>query len=39
MTDSLLELADWLQGHGVRHVAMEATGSFWKPVYNLLWRV
>ena len=36
MTDSLLELADWLQEHGVRHVAMEATGSFWKPVYNLL---
>ena len=36
MTEGLLELADWLHGHGVKHVAMEATGSFWKPVYNLL---
>jgi transposase len=36
MTPDLLELRDWLAGFGVTHVAMESTGSFWKPVYNLL---
>ena len=39
VTDDLLEMADWLRVHGVTHVAMEATGSLWKPVYNLLWRL
>ena len=32
----LLELADWLSQLGVAAVAMESTGVFWKPVYNLL---
>jgi len=36
MTQGLLELADWLVEHEVSHVAMESTGVFWKPVYNLL---
>ncbi len=36
MTRDLLELADWLAGEGATHVAMESTGSYWKPVYNLL---
>jgi transposase len=36
MTRSLLELADWLAEQGVTHVAMESTGVYWKPVYNLL---
>lgn len=36
MTDDLLALADWLAGHEVTHVAMESTGSFWKPVWNIL---
>jgi transposase len=36
MTADLLELADWLAGLGVRHVAMESTGVYWKPVWNLL---
>jgi transposase len=36
MTDELLALADWLAAEGVTHVAMEATGSYWKPVWNLL---
>jgi transposase len=36
MTDDLRALADWLAGHGVSHVAMESTGSFWKPVWNIL---
>jgi transposase len=36
MTKDLLELGDWLKSHEVTHVAMESTGSYWKPVYNLL---
>jgi transposase len=36
MTRDLLQLGDWLAEHGCTHVAMEATGVFWKPVYNLL---
>src|SRR5690606_17976274 len=27
---------DWIKSHGITHVAMESTGSYWKPVYNLL---
>lgn len=36
MTRDLLALRDWFQGEQVTHVAMEATGVLWKPVYNLL---
>jgi transposase len=36
MTAELLALADWLEAHGVHHVAMESTGVYWKPVFNLL---
>jgi transposase len=36
MTADLLALADWLAAAGVRHVAMESTGVYWKPVWNLL---
>ena len=36
MTADLLELRAWLQGEGVTHVAMESTGVYWKPVFNLL---
>ena len=36
MTADLLELADWLAAHAVRHVAMESTGVYWKPVFHLL---
>ncbi len=36
MTHDLLALVDWLQGLGVTHVAMEATGVYWKPVWNVL---
>ena len=36
MTEDLLALIDWIKSHGVTHVAMESTGSYWKPVYNLL---
>lgn len=36
VTSSLKELRDWLLAHKVTHVAMESTGVFWKPVYNIL---
>ena len=36
MTQDLLHLADWLADQGVTHVAMESTGAYWKPIYNLL---
>ena len=32
----LLSLRDWLQAHGVTHVAMESTGVYWKPIYYIL---
>jgi transposase len=35
-TGELLALADWLDGHGVNHVVMEATGVYWKPVWHIL---
>ncbi len=35
-TSGLLELHDWLQSDAVTHVAMEATGVYWKPVWHLL---
>src|SRR5215203_3220315 len=36
MTEDLLELSDWLAAAGCTHVAMESTGVYWKPIYNLL---
>lgn len=36
MTADLLGLSDWLTGLGVTHVAMESTGEYWKPVFNIL---
>lgn len=36
MTAQLLALSDWLAQAGVSHVAMESTGEYWKPVYNIL---
>jgi transposase len=36
MTDDLLALADGLAERGVTHAAMEATGSYWRPVWNVL---
>lgn len=36
MTQDLLALSDWLSTLGITHVALEATGEFWKPVYNIL---
>jgi len=36
MTADLLALSDWLTTVGVTHVAMESTGEYWKPVFNIL---
>jgi transposase len=36
MTQELLALAEWLEQWGVTHVAMESTGVYWKPLFNLL---
>jgi transposase len=36
MTEDILKLADWLIAEAVTHVAMESTGVYWQPVYNLL---
>jgi transposase len=36
MTQDLLALADWLLDAGCTHVAMESTGVYWKPIYNVL---
>jgi len=35
-TRELLALSDWLTSEGCRHVAMEATGVYWKPVWHIL---
>ena len=36
MTADLLALGDWLERDGVSHVALESTGVYWRPVFNLL---
>ncbi len=36
MTADLLQLVDWLHEWGITQVAMESTGDYWKPIYNLL---
>jgi transposase len=35
-TRDLLELGDWLAAQGITHVAMEATGVYWKPIWHIL---
>lgn len=36
MTDGLRDLCQWLQGSGCTHVAMESTGIYWVPVFNIV---
>jgi transposase len=36
MTDGLLDLAKWLKENAVQMAAMESTGSYWKPIFNIL---
>jgi len=35
-TKELMALSEWLTDHGVTHVAMEATGVYWQPVWHIL---
>jgi transposase len=35
-SSGLIELNEWLSGHEITHVAMEATGVYWKPVWHML---
>jgi transposase len=35
-TADILQVRDWLKERGVTHIAMESTGVYWKPIYNLL---
>jgi len=35
-TSSLIKLKEWLKKQGVTHIAMESTGVYWKPVFNVL---
>ena len=35
-TRELLKMADWLKSGGCEMIAMESTGSYWKPLYNIL---
>jgi transposase len=36
MTSDLFRLVDWIKSKSCTHVAMESTGVYWKPIYNLL---
>ncbi|SRR6266568_8760985 len=36
MTTGLLALCDWVDSYAVSHLAMESTGIYWRPVYQLL---
>ncbi len=36
MTAELLEMSNWLDGLAITHVAMESTGVYWRPVFNIL---
>jgi transposase len=36
MTQDVLQMRDWLKEQGCTHIAMEATGVYWKPIYNVL---
>jgi transposase len=36
MTADILALADWLLAEGCTHIAMESTGVYWRPLYNVL---
>jgi transposase len=35
-TEELMALSDWLSAEGATHIAMEATGVYWKPVWHIL---
>lgn len=36
MTEDIEQLRDWLKSEGVTHVAIESTGIYWRPIFNVL---
>lgn len=36
LTKDLFRLLKWLESHEITHIAMESTGVYWKPVFNIL---
>jgi len=36
MTDEIVALVEWIKSRGCSHMAVESTGVYWKPIYNLL---
>ena len=36
MTHDLLKLLDWLRAAGCTHIALESTGVYWRPIFNIL---
>lgn len=36
MTDGIEHLGQWLREHGIKQIAIESTGIYWKPVFNIL---
>jgi len=35
-TNTLIQLSEWLQSLSITHVAMESTGIYWRPIFNIL---
>jgi len=35
-TESIEQMRDWLKEYNISHLAMESTGVYWKPIYNIL---
>lgn len=35
-TESIEQMRDWLKAEKITHIAMESTGVYWKPLYNIL---
>lgn len=35
-TSSLIKLKEWLKKHKITHIALESTGVYWKPIFNVL---
>jgi transposase len=38
VTEDIVKLSEWLLASSISHVAMESTGEYWKPIYNILER-
>jgi len=36
MTEEIVQLRDWLKSEGVTHAAIESTGIYWRPIFNIL---